>query len=105
MAKSQRHIVSFELPELVYEALQEDAAARGSNSVHQRARELLLDHFANRGVGELQEQLAALDGEVAWLGVMVRRVAYAVIVHAAGKDSDVANAWVRENMPHNPESS
>lgn len=104
MAKSRRHIVSFELPEAVYEALQEDAATRGSRSIHRRSREILVDHLTNRTQLELQEQLATLDSEVAWLGDMLRRLAYSVMVHAAGKDNPEANAWIRENMPRNRET-
>lgn len=101
MFKSSRRIVSFELPEDVYRALDDEAAARGTSSVHKRAREIVVEHFTN--FADLQDQLDSLGMDVAWLGNLVRRIAYAVIVHAAGKDSDEANAWIRENMPHTRE--
>jgi hypothetical protein len=101
MSKSSRRIVSFELPESVYQALEDEATARGTSSVHKRAREILVEHFTDST--EIQDQLDSLGMDMAWLGNLVRRTAYAVIVHAAGRDSAEANAWIRENMAHTQE--
>jgi hypothetical protein len=99
MAHTNRRVVSFELSEVVFKALQDDAAIRGSGSIHQRARDIVVDYFANREIDELNEQITSLDANVAYLGDLVRRVAYSVIVHAAGKGSEEANRWIREHMP------
>ena len=103
MGQSIRRNVTFELPLSAFKELQEDANSRGSVSIHQRAREIVIDYLANREIVELTEQVASLDVGVAHLGDLVRRVAYSVIVHAAGKDSKDANKWIRENMPTHPQ--
>ena len=95
---SRRRIVSFELPPAILEQLQDDAKTRGSSSVHQRARDIVMDYLSNRDTAELSEGVAALDADIAYLGDLVRKVAFSVIVHAAGKDSKLANEWIRNNM-------
>jgi outer membrane murein-binding lipoprotein Lpp len=100
MAKALlRRNITFELPPTEYQALQEDAEARGSGSLHQRAREIITDSLSNRDIDELSEQVAIVDANVAHLSELLRRVAYSVLVHAAGKESKEANAWIREHMP------
>jgi hypothetical protein len=99
MAKSERRNVTFELPEGYLLALQQDAESRGSKSIHIRAKEIVVDYFANREVAELHDRIASLDSNVAGLDENIRRAVYSVIVHAAGKSSEEANRWIRENMP------
>lgn len=102
MATKSRRIVTFELPLPVHVALQEDAAIREITSIHQRAKEILIDHYTNPEIGELRDSVSELDGNVAYLGELVRRVAFSVIVHAGKRTSKEANEWIRENMPRTP---
>lgn len=99
MATTPRRIVTFELPTAVLKALQDDADLRGSASHHQRARDILIEHFANRELSELHERVAELDSSVAYLGELLRRNTYSVIVHAGKRTSKEANEWIREHMP------
>jgi hypothetical protein len=62
-----------------------------------------MNHYLENSTHELEEQLAAIERDMTWLGQLVRRVAYVVIVHAAGKESTEANAWIREHMPQTQE--
>ncbi|HMP07656.1 MAG TPA: hypothetical protein PJ982_15000 [Lacipirellulaceae bacterium] len=99
MSVKPRPIVTFEVPPAVLQALVDDATLRGASSPHLRAREILVDHFANREAGELRERLAELEKDVAYLGELVRRTTYSVIVHAGQRTSQQANEWIREHMP------
>jgi hypothetical protein len=103
MSKSNRRIVTFELPKSVFDSLQEDTQVRGANSVHQRAREIIIDHASNQHINDLVDRVESLDTEVSHVGDLIRRVAYSVIVHASGKTSKEANAWIREHMPNRSE--
>lgn len=98
-SKSGRRVISFQLPKEVFEVLQQDVALRGTKSLHQRCRDIVVNHYLEDSAHELQEQLSAIESDVTWLGQLVRRVAYAVIVHAAGKEIKEANSWIREHMP------
>jgi len=96
---SPRRNVTCELPLTVFHALQDEANLRGASSLHQRAREILIEHFASRELGELRERIAELDGNVAYLGELLRRSTYSIIVHAGKRSSQEANEWIREHMP------
>ena len=99
---SARNVVSFELPLDMLKALKDDAVSRGTTSHHKRAREIIVQFLSNRDVGELHEEVAELDRSVSYLGELMRRVAYSVIVHAGNKPSETANEWIRDHMPRNP---
>jgi hypothetical protein len=99
MAKTKRRNVTCELPPAILTALHEETTARGGSSIHLRAREIIVDHFVNRELGELRERIAELDGNVAYLGELLRRNTYSVIVHAGKRTSQEANEWIREHMP------
>jgi hypothetical protein len=99
MASKKRLNVTCELPSGVFTALQKEADAREAASIHQRAREILIEHFANRELGELRDRIAELDGNVAYLGELLRRSTYSVIVIAGKRTSEEANEWIREHMP------
>ena len=95
---SERRNVTFELPKAEYVALQDDAATRGLDSIHQRAREIVIDYLSDRSQEEQMERISALEQELAHVGELIRRLTYCVITHAAGKDSAEANAWIRKHM-------
>lgn len=98
MAKSPRRNITFELPPAVFQALKEDAEVHGLESHHKRARDIVIDYLTNRDLADLRTHVAALDTDISYLAELVRRVAYSVIVHAAGRDSKEANEWIREHM-------
>lgn len=111
MTKATRRNVTFELPQAEYRALQDDAALRGLDSLHQRGREIVVDYLSNQPAEEVSERIAAVEQEVAavkealsHLETLLRRLGFAVII-ASGKTSDEANAWVRTNMPRNLNSN
>jgi hypothetical protein len=100
--RAARRNVVFELPAPAYEALQQDAENRGLVSIHQRGREIVVDYLNHGSTEDIPERISALEQEVAHVSELVRRVAFAVIT-SAGKPSDEANQWVRNNMPRLPE--
>lgn len=97
-ASTGRHLVTFELSADAFEALLRDAAKHAVPSHHQRAREITLDYLANRDVAELRTMLATIESEISGVAGLVRRDAYAVLVHAAGWNEEKANKWIREHM-------
>ena len=103
MSAKPRSIISFELPPEVQHALEEDTDFHGSPSCHQRAREILIEHFANRERGELLERFGELEREVAYLGELVCRGTYSGMVHGAKLPSRDANDWIRQHMPRTKE--
>lgn len=100
MDKTPRRIVTVELPESVYAALIEEARLRNASSHHQRAREIVVEHFINPELQGLRERIDELDLGVTYLGELLRRTTYSVMVHAAKRTSDEANEWIREHLPH-----
>jgi hypothetical protein len=96
---SRRRNITFELSKFEHSALYDDATQRGLRSIHQRAREVVVDYLSNHKAEEVLERISALESEFLYLGDLIRRLAYSVITHAAGRDSKEANAWIRENMP------
>lgn len=97
-ASTGRHLVTFELSPEAFEALQRDAAKHAVRSHHQRAREITLDYLANRDEAELRTTLASIESDLLGLAGLMRRDAYAVLVHAAGWSEEKANKWIREHM-------
>lgn len=98
-SQNQRRIISFELPVNAFKALQQDAELRGTASGHQRARELVVEYFSNPDVQQLKERVEEIDREIAYLGEMLRRTTFSVMVHAGKLRSEDANEWIREHMP------
>ncbi len=99
MAKKKRCLITFELPEAVYSSLIEESRMRGLSSRHQRAREILVEHFINHELRQLHDRVSEVDRAVAYLGELIRRTSYSVMVHAAKFPSEDANDWIREHMP------
>lgn len=88
-----------------YQALEDAAVHRGLSSLHQRGREIVIEHLAGLDAAETSERIAAVEQELAGLKevlshiiTLLQRLGYAVIV-GSGKESEVANQWVREHMP------
>jgi hypothetical protein len=108
MAKAEpRRNVTFELAKAEYRALQDDAAVRGLDSLHQRAREVIVDYLSHQPAEEVSERIGAVEQELAGLkeqtehlGTLLRRVAYAVI-YASTNSNEEANQWVSKNMSKN----
>ncbi len=99
MAKTKlRRNVTFELPPATYHLLQDDAAIRGLDSIHQRGREILIDYLNNQAAAETDQRLSDLEQQLAVLGELIRRLAFSVITHASGKSSKEANEWIQKNM-------
>lgn len=106
MAKSApRRNVTFELPKAEHDALQDDAAVRGLDSIHQRAREVVIDYLNAQPAEEVSERIAAVEQELAGVKeelshmvMLIRRVGFAVVI-ASGKTKEEANQWVKDNMP------
>lgn len=103
--KAPRRNVTFELPKVEYQALHDDAAVRGLDSIHQRGREIVVDYLINQPAEDLSERIAAVEREVAavkeelfHIVILLQRLGFAVVV-ASGKGSNEANLWVKENMP------
>lgn len=99
MPTTPRRIVTYELPATIFKSLQEEASVRGVASHHQRAREILVEHYANPEADEFRQRIDELGRDVAYLGELVRLTAYSVMVHAGDYPSDEANAWIRDHMP------
>jgi hypothetical protein len=97
--QASRRNVTFELPLTEYKALQNDAAVRGLDSIHQRGREIVIDYLSHQATEDFSERIASIEQDIAHLGELVRRTAFSVIRHAAGRNSEEANEWIRENMP------
>ena len=111
---ASRRNVTCELPAFAFEALQEDAGARGLDSLHQRGREIVIDYLSNQTAVEAAERVSAVEQEVAGLREdishiekLLRRLAYVTIAlsnegesdEAKARQSDKANDWVKRNMP------
>ncbi len=97
-AAASRRLVTFELSQAAFDALQRDTTEHGLRSHHQRAREIVIGYLANRDNVELRAQLAALESKVLGVAELIRRDTYAVLVHAAKMDNEKAKAWIRESM-------
>src|SRR4051812_4603236 len=102
MAKSIRRNITFELPAEAYEALKVDAEVHAVHSLHKRARKIIIDYLSQRELVDLRAHVAALDADIAYLGELVRKAEFSIIVHAAGRSSKEANEWIREHMPNRP---
>lgn len=106
MIKSpQRRVVSFELPKHEFQALEQDAAHRGLDSLHKRGREIVIERLSNLDADETNERIAAVEQELAGvkedlahLVKLLRRVGYAVIL-GSGRTEGEASDWVREHLP------
>src|SRR4051794_19398540 len=96
--KTDRRVVSFELPDDMLEVLDQDAKARSAKSRHIRARDIVVQALSHKETEDLAQQLGELDARVAMLKTMIQKLAYAVIVYAAGKSPTDANAWIREHL-------
>lgn len=102
---TKRRVVSFQLPEPQYRALEDDALHRGLKSLHQRGREIVVEHLCGMDAAETNERIAALEQEVAGLKEdiahvlkLLRRVGFAVVL-GSGKSESEASDWVRDHMP------
>lgn len=93
-----RPLVTFELSHTAFEALKMDAKKLDVRSHHQRAKQILTDYLFQRDTAELQGSLAILESKLMGVAELIRRDTYAVLVHAAKLDNEVAKAWIRDCM-------
>lgn len=95
---SGRNLVTFELSDDAFAALQRDTDKHNVSSHHLRAREIMLAYLANRDVAEIRTTLAGMEEKLLRVAKLVKKDCYAVLVHAAKMDSEKANAWIVKNM-------
>ena len=84
------------------QALQDRSTTVGDKSHHLHARDIVINALISPTKYELQQQIIEQERRYAHLEMMIRRLAYSVLVHAAGRTSEEANAWIRENIPLDP---
>lgn len=98
MATPSRRIITFELPQEDFDALQHNADAFDVASRHQRARDIVSEYLASGQVAGSNEGVERLDAEVAFLQELIRRTTYVLLVNVGGVASDDANRWIRRHM-------
>lgn len=102
MPAPKRRNVTFELPIDLFNAFEVESETTKAGSRHQKARDIVVERLTNPSTAELAEGIERLDAELSYTQELIRKLTYSVIVHAAGRESEEANRWIRLHMPTRP---